>query len=162
MTTAFVSIGSNIERDRHIRAGVSALKNDFGPLTLSSVYESAAVGFRGAPFFNLVAAFSTDRRVSEVVEVLHRIEKNNGRAHERKKFCDRNLDLDLILFGDQLSDTDELKLPRDEVTRYAFILEPLAEIAGQLKHPVLQTSYAELWRAFDKEGIRQKRIVFDL
>ena len=57
MTTVYLSIGSNIEREKHIRAGINALKKQFGNLTLSSVYESDAVGFDGQPFLNLIAAF---------------------------------------------------------------------------------------------------------
>jgi len=160
MTTVYLSIGSNIEREKHLRAGISALKKQFGTLILSSVYESDAVGFDGQPFLNLVAAFETEHPPEQVDSLLDIIEKNNGRTREQKKFNPRTLDLDLILYGDYISQDPTLEIPRDEITQYAFVLEPLAEIAGELLHPVLKTSYDQLWQRFDTSNLVQKRIDF--
>mgnify|MGYP003644898299 FL=1 len=160
MTTVYLSIGSNIEREKHIRAGINALKKQFGNLTLSSVYESDAVGFDGQPFLNLIAAFETDLSAIQVDTILDTIEKDNGRTLDQKKFNPRTLDLDLILYGNLISKDPLLDIPRGEITQYAFVLEPLAEIAGNLQHPVLQTSYQQLWQHFDKSNIVQKRIDF--
>ena len=161
MTTVYLSIGSNIEREKHLRAGISALKKQFGTLILSSVYESDAVGFDGQPFLNLVAAFETEHPPEQVDALLDVIEKNNGRTREQKKFNPRTLDLDLILYGDYISQDPTLEIPRDEITQYAFVLEPLAEIAGELLHPVLKTSYEQLWQDFDTSNLFQKRIDFN-
>jgi len=161
MTTVYLSIGSNIEREKHLRAGISALKKQFGTLILSSVYESDAVGFDGQPFLNLVAAFETEHPPEQVDALLDVIEKNNGRTREQKKFNPRTLDLDLILYGDYISQDPTLEIPRDEITQYAFVLEPLAEIAGELLHPVLKTSYEQLWQDFDTSNLVQKRIAFN-
>ncbi len=161
MTTVYLSIGSNIEREKHLRAGISALKKQFGTLILSSVYESDAVGFDGQPFLNLVASFKTEHPPEKVDALLDIIEKNNGRTREQKKFNPRTLDLDLILYGDYISQDPTLEIPRDEITQYAFVLEPLAEIAGELLHPVLKTSYDQLWQDFDTSNLVQKRIDFN-
>ncbi|ORU92286.1 MAG: 2-amino-4-hydroxy-6-hydroxymethyldihydropteridine pyrophosphokinase [Cycloclasticus sp. symbiont of Bathymodiolus heckerae] len=161
MATVYLSIGSNIERETHIRTGINALKKQFGNVDLSSVYEAAAVGFDGEPFLNLIAAFSTQKSPAEVDTILDAIEKENGRTSEQKKFNPRTLDLDLILYDDYISGDPNLEIPRDEITRYAFVLEPLAELAGDLKHPVTQQSYKALWAHFDKQGLMQKRISFD-
>ena len=161
MTTVYLSIGSNIEREKHLRAGISALKKQFGTLILSSVYESDAVGFDGQPFLNLVASFKTEHPPEKVDSLLDIIEKNNGRTREQKKFNPRTLDLDLILYGDYISQDPTLEIPRDEITQYAFVLEPLAEIAGELLHPVLKTSYDQLWQDFDTSNLVQKRIDFN-
>ena len=75
-----------------------------------------------------------------------------------KKFSARTLDLDLILYGDLVINDGRLQIPRDEIERYAFVLEPLAEIAPTLKHPISHISYAELWEKFDKSDLKQKRI----
>lgn len=160
MTTVYLSIGSNIEREKHIRAGILALKEQFGHITLSSVYESDAVGFDGHPFLNLIAAFETDLTPTQVDTILDTIEKDNGRTHDQKKFNPRTLDLDLVLYGDYISSNPKLEIPRSEITRYAFVLEPLAEIAAHLKHPILSQSYEQLWQDFDKTNIVQKRIQF--
>lgn len=160
MTTVYLSIGSNIEREKHIRAGVHALKKQFGHIVLSSVYESDAVGFDGQPFLNLIAAFETDLTPTQVDTILDYIEKENGRTSEQKKFNPRTLDLDLVLYGDYISQDPGLEIPRGEITRYAFVLEPLAEIAGNLEHPFLHLPYKQLWRDFDKSNTVQKCIPF--
>jgi len=161
MPTVFISVGSNIEREKHIRAGISALKDYFGALSLSSVYESDAVGFDGNPFLNLIVAFESEESPAQVDLMLDNIEKQNGRTSEQKKFNPRTLDLDLVLYGNHISEDPSLEIPRDEITRYAFVLEPLAEIAGELKHPLTNESYSELWNKFDKQSIVQKRVNFN-
>jgi len=93
--------------------------------------------------------------------MLDNIEKQNGRTSEQKKFNPRTLDLDLVLYGNYISEDPALEIPRDEITRYAFVLEPLAEIAGELKHPLTNESYSELWNNFDKQSIVQKRVNFN-
>jgi 2-amino-4-hydroxy-6-hydroxymethyldihydropteridine diphosphokinase len=159
--TAFISIGSNIDRDKYILAGVKALKTHFSAIILSSVYESDAVGFDGNSFLNLIAAVETNQSPQQVDSLMHEIEKQNGRTSEQKKFNPRTLDLDLVLYDDFVSQDTELEIPRDEITRYAFVLEPLAEIVGSLEHPVLHKTYSALWQAFNKTGLVQKRINFD-
>lgn len=151
MARVYVSIGSNIERDANIRGGVADLKKCFGELELSRVYESEAVGFDGDNFFNLVAAFDTDEDVLTVAKILHDIENDHGRTREGPRFSSRTLDIDMLLYDDAVMREGKLELPRDEITKNAFVLWPLAEIAPELKHPVLHKSYAELWDAFDKD-----------
>lgn len=161
MATVFVSMGSNIEREKHIRAGVTALQNQFGALIRSSVYEAAAVGFKGEPFFNLIIGFNTQQTPKQVDALLDAIEKENGRTPEQKKFNPRTLDLDMVVYDDYVSEDPSLEIPRAEITRYAFVLEPLAEVAGDLKHPLIKQSYTDLWERFDKTDVIQQRIVFN-
>jgi 2-amino-4-hydroxy-6-hydroxymethyldihydropteridine diphosphokinase len=158
MPDVFLSIGSNIDREEHIPSALKELEQRVGSLTASSVYESEAVGFEGARFYNLVAAFSTELPVSEIVKILNEIENNHGRTRDCQKFSSRTLDIDLILYGDQVLQEGKLTLPREDITRYAFVLEPLAEIAPNRKHPVIGASYGELWAKFDKTGIKQWRV----
>lgn len=84
MNTVFISIGSNIEREKHVRAGVKALREKFGDLRLSSVYQADAIGFTGEPFLNLIAAFDTELSASQVDTILDDIEQDNGRTSEQK------------------------------------------------------------------------------
>ncbi|MEQ1635558.1 MAG: 2-amino-4-hydroxy-6-hydroxymethyldihydropteridine diphosphokinase [Methylococcales bacterium] len=158
MPTAYVSIGSNIQRDIHIPNSLKALKQKFGELTLSSVYETAAVGFAGDAFYNLIVGFNTELTAKEVANILREIELAHGRTRDCQKFSARTLDLDLILFGDLVLNDKRLQIPRDEIERYAFVLEPLAEIAPTLQHPVKHVDYASLWQAFDKTALQQQRI----
>jgi 2-amino-4-hydroxy-6-hydroxymethyldihydropteridine diphosphokinase len=161
MTDVYISIGSNIDREKYIHSAVSSLEENFGHLTLSSVYDTAAVGFEGDDFLNLIASFETTKEPKQVDLILDNIETLNGRTPENIKFSARTLDLDLILFGDYVSNDPALSIPRDEVLQYAFMLEPLAEIAGELIHPIVGKTYSELWRVYDKNNLIQKRIDFD-
>jgi 2-amino-4-hydroxy-6-hydroxymethyldihydropteridine diphosphokinase len=158
MPKGYISIGSNIDRDKNILASLRALEHNFGMLTISSIYESEAVGFTGDAFYNLVVGFSSELGVKEVAKLLRQIELDNGRTRDSQKFSARTLDLDLILYDDLILNDGRLRIPRDEIERYAFVLEPLAEIAPTLKHPISHLSYAELWEKFDKTNLKQKRV----
>lgn len=159
MTRGYISIGSNINKDEHIPASLRALEQTFGKLAVSSIYESEPVGFTGDVFYNLVVGFDSDLEVKAVTKQLRQIELDNGRTRDSRKFAARTLDLDLILYGDLIVNDGRLQIPRDEIEHYAFVLEPLAEIAPSLKHPISHISYAELWDKFDKTDLRQKRII---
>ncbi len=157
MAEVFLSIGSNIERTRHLRAAHAALREQFGELVLSSVYETAAVGFDGDDFYNLVIALETELAVRPLQERLHRIETACGRLRSSERFAPRTMDIDLLLYDDLVIDESGLQLPRDEILHYAFVLAPLAEIAGGRRHPLSGLDYARLWADFqgDRAGLRR-------
>ena len=156
MPEAYLSIGSNIDRERHLRAAREALASRYGTLVLSSVYETRAVGFAGDDFYNLVVAFETNEAVGALAEGLRAIEAACGRERGSRRFAPRTMDIDLLLYGDLVTDEGGLQLPRDEIERYAFVLAPLAEIAGKRRHPVSGRRYDELWAEFtgDRAGLR--------
>ena len=150
MARVYVSIGSNIDRERHVTAALDALADHFGQLVISSVYESEAVGFAGDHFLNLVAGFDTGLSIGELAARLREIEHNNGRVRTGERFSGRTLDIDILTYEDCVGDIDGVSLPRDEILHNAFVLLPLAEIAAEELHPVLQQSYAGLWRSYDR------------
>ena len=154
----YISIGSNIEKEIHIPASLQALETHFGKLVLSSIYESEPVGFSGELFHNLIVRFESDLDVKTVAKQLRQIELDNGRTRESQKFSSRTLDLDLILYGDLIISDGRLQIPRDEIERYAFVLEPLAEIAPLEPHPLSGISYGQLWENFDKSHLKQTKI----
>lgn len=160
MPRVFVGIGSNIDRERSVRAGVAELKQSYGEVQLSSVYESDAVGFDGDAFYNLVAAFDTDDSVETVVTNLADIEDRHGRLRNGERFAARTLDLDLLLYGDAIIKAERFHVPRDEIPRYAFVLWPLAEMAPERQHPETGESYAAMWEKFDKRNQPLRPIVF--
>jgi 2-amino-4-hydroxy-6-hydroxymethyldihydropteridine diphosphokinase len=157
MAQVYVSIGSNIERERNIESALQALAAAYGELRQSSVYESAAVGFDSAPFYNLVVAFQTEASPQSVQETLHRIENDQGRSRTAA-LAARTLDLDLLLYDDLVIQAGKLILPRSDIDHYAFVLGPLAEIAGEQRHPVTGTRYADMWSAFDTAGQELQRV----
>lgn len=158
MPKAYVSIGSNVDRDEHVPQALQDLAARFGTLDVSSVYETAAVGFAGDPFYNLVVGFDTDLDVDRLAAALTELEHHHGRRRDAQKFAPRTLDLDLILYGDLVRTDRKPFLPRDEITRYAFMLEPLAEIAPDLRDPLGGERYTDLWARFDKTGLEQRRV----
>lgn len=158
---AFISIGSNIDAEYNIRSCLDALHRHFKPLQLSNFYESEAVGMEGDNFINLVAAFSTELGVHELNHALHQIELQHGRRRDQPRFSPRSLDLDLLLYDDLVLDEHGLVLPRDEITRYAFVLLPLSELAPDRIHPILHQTIADLWRAFDDPSQALWVIPFD-
>lgn len=157
MPIGHISLGSNINREKNIPSSLIALEDEFGALKISSIYETEPVGFTGSNFFNLIAIFNSDLPVKTIGKALKRIETEHGRVHGGNKFEARTLDLDLILYGDLILSEGRLQIPRDEITRYAFVLEPLAEVSPDLRHPETNIRYAELWENFDKSNLRQQK-----
>ena len=145
----YVGVGSNIEREKNIRGGLAALARRYGALTLSPVYQARAIGFAGDDFFNLVAAFDTGKTVAELENGLRRIEFEHGRRREEDRFSARTLDLDLLLYGDLVSRRH--RVPRADITEYAFVLKPLFDLAPDLIHPQAGRRIREIWQAFDFE-----------
>jgi len=149
MPRVWISIGSNLDRERSIRGAVRALRKQYGALVLSPVYESAAVGFEGAPFLNLVGGFDTDAPVSSLTATFRTIEEAFGRMRGGEKFSPRTLDIDLLTYGNLTGEIDGYQLPRNEILRYAFVLRPLADVASDDIHPLVQRSYRDLWANFE-------------
>jgi 2-amino-4-hydroxy-6-hydroxymethyldihydropteridine diphosphokinase len=150
MTRVHVGVGSNVDRERNIRSGLASLAAAFGPLRVSRVFESVAVGFVGDPFFNLVVSFETDLPAAAVAARLREIEFAHGRPARAVKLAPRTLDLDLLLYGDVREFTESHQLPREDVTRFAYVLWPLAELDGELRHPVDGRTYREIWAEFPR------------
>ena len=148
MVQVYVSVGSNLDRERNIATALQVLTENYGELQQSSVYESAAVGFDSAPFYNLVVGFSTQESPRVIQDQLHAIEDRCGRQRTAT-LSPRTLDLDLLLYDDRVLMDGKLVLPREDINRYAFVLGPLAEIAGAARHPVTAVSYADMWSDFD-------------
>ena len=144
MTTIFLGLGSNTARELHLCAGLDALAEFLVDLRCSPVFESHSVGIRSDNFYNLAVSARTDLPLAELDRRLKSIEADNGRyAPERKGLP---LDIDVLLYGDQVGDFDGLVLPRAEVLKNAFVLWPLALLAPDTLHPGVQRSFAELWR----------------
>ncbi|BCT92414.1 2-amino-4-hydroxy-6-hydroxymethyldihydropteridine diphosphokinase [Lysobacter helvus] len=150
-TRAYLSLGSNVEPERHIRAAIDALRARFGDVVVSPVYRVPAVGFDGPDFLNAAAIIDSDLDPFALVRWLQDLERDNGRIRGHVKFSDRTLDVDLVYFGDLVLETPELQLPRPEL-RHAFVLRPLADIAPAFVDPVRQVTLSDLWSAHAEHG----------
>lgn len=158
--TIYISVGSNVEKEKHTKAGLQGMFQAFGELTLSSVYESESVGFEGNNFYNLVVKANTQLSISDVCRVLKKIEQDNKRQRGEQKFAPRTLDLDLLLY-DTLVTSQPILLPRPEILFNAFVLKPLAEIAAEQIHPEVNKNYSKLWQEYDKSQQKLWAIKFE-
>lgn len=145
MARIYISLGSNIEPVRHLHNALACMRHHFFNIRLSPVYENEAVGFEGAPFWNLVAECETTLGPEDVSRELKSIEDKNGRLRDGPKFSSRTLDLDLLLYDDLDLREQGMDVPRDEINKYAFVLKPLSDLAPDLRHPISGETMQALW-----------------
>jgi 2-amino-4-hydroxy-6-hydroxymethyldihydropteridine diphosphokinase len=145
----YVSAGSNVRPRENLRLACRELRKRFGDVELSSVYRNPPVGFAGDDFLNLVATFDTDLPPTEVAAELEEIHSLAGRDRSGERFAPRTLDLDLLLYDDLVRDERGLRLPREDVVKYDFVLAPLVELAPELRHPVDGRRLRDIWDDFD-------------
>jgi len=143
MTQVFVDIGSNINRDENICACITQLREDFPEIVFSKPYESFSEGFEGDDFINIAAGFDTGLGFNELLSYFKAIEVKQKRTRDGAKFGSRTLDVDILLFGDEILKPDR-DVPRAEILKYPFVLFPLAEIAAEAIHPEFDKTIAEL------------------
>ena len=149
MTGVYVAAGSNVRPREHLRLVIQELGRSFPGMRTSPAYQNAAVGFEGEDFINLAVGFDTDRSLSQVIEELRRIETLCGRTRDAPKWAPRSMDLDILLFGDRVATLPEATLPRPDLLERPYMLGPLADIAPDLRHPVLHRRIGDLWAEFD-------------
>ncbi len=161
MSTAYLSLGSNVDAERHICSAIRALNATFAECRISRIYRSTAVGFEGDDFINLVASIRTHLSPDDLRLYLRDLEDRFGRDRSQPKFSDRTLDIDILLYDDLVIDSPELKLPRPEILKFAHVLRPLADLAPDYVHPVENRTAAELWADSGLQGIGLEEIELD-
>ena len=152
MARVYISIGSNIDKEKNIPSSVKALQDHFGKMDISNVYETKAVGFEGDDFHNLVVGFDCDDTPLEISQVLKQIEADHDRVRDKEQFVSRTLDLDQLLYGDLVMQMDGVNVPHPDILRYNFVLRPLAELAGDTVHPEEEVTIGELWEQYEPQG----------
>ena len=147
MIHVVLSVGTNNNREYNIRKAVRSIMDVYGKVEMSPVYETDSVGFSGHAFYNLVIGIHSDQSPDRIQQTMHAIEVDAGRIRGKKGHNNRVLDIDLLLYGDQVLHP-RLNIPRDEIERYAFVLKPLADLYPHHRHPVSDRSYLEMWKSF--------------
>jgi 2-amino-4-hydroxy-6-hydroxymethyldihydropteridine diphosphokinase len=141
----YLSFGSNVgDRAGHIGQAIKRLEADGNVVAVSSLYETEPVDFTDQPWFlNCAVALETVETPTQLMATLLRIEQEMGRQRMREK-GPRVIDIDILLFGDIVVDLPELTVPHPAMQRRRFVLEPLAEIAPDARHPVLKKTIRDL------------------
>ena len=146
---AYVAAGSNVGPIVNLRRALDLLAARYDTLRVSPAYRNAAVGFTGDDFVNLAIEITTALPVRELLRDLHAVEEACGRARLAPRWAPRSMDLDVLLYGDLVVDEPDLKLPRPDLVKRAYMLKPMVDLAPDLRHPTLGTTLRELWRSFD-------------
>jgi 2-amino-4-hydroxy-6-hydroxymethyldihydropteridine diphosphokinase len=161
INNVYIGIGSNVDATHNVRRALAAMRAAFGQIEQSPVYQSAAVGFDGDDFLNLVVMFETNLDVVTVVSELRAIEDALGRDRTQPRFSKRPIDLDILLYNDLVMNESGIQIPRDEILESSFVLKPLYDIAPELQHPLQKQSYGDLWRAMAPTASRLDLVQLD-
>lgn len=160
MITVFVGMGSNLgDRFLNLRTATHHLKKIplTGFLTQSRVYETKPVG--GPPqndYLNLVCELSTGLRAEDFLNALLEIEQKMGRVRSEKNEP-RLIDLDLLFYGDEISQKENMNIPHPRINERLFVLVPLNDIAPDWQHPVLKKKMSEILKArYESDSESQK------
>lgn len=146
MTRVYFSLGSNLgDREAYLRRALDALGVAGGRvLRVSSIRETEPVDVREQPkFLNLVAEAETDLFPKQLLARTQQIERELGRARTLPK-GPRTIDIDILLYGNLVMDTPELTIPHPRMAERLFVLEPLAELAPELRHPATHRTVREM------------------
>jgi 2-amino-4-hydroxy-6-hydroxymethyldihydropteridine diphosphokinase len=153
---AFIGLGSNIEpRLDYLRAAMNALAELGVVVSVSGIYETAPVG--GVPqndFLNAVVELSTTLDPINLVQHLKAIESQIGRI-ERPRWHEREIDLDLIFYGDTIMRIPGLTIPHPELHNRAFVLVPMMEIVPNFVHPVFERTVSDLFNSVEALDVRK-------
>ncbi len=149
--TYYLGIGSNIDRINNLQSCLQHLLCSFYRVKKSPVYQSAAFGFNGDDFYNLVVQIETVFEPASLKVWLQNIEDIHGRNRLKPRYSNRTLDIDLLLCDDLIIDDGTVQIPRHEIVKRKYVLKPLQDLAPDMIHPVANKRLADLWQALQLE-----------
>ena len=145
---AFLSLGSNVgDRVANLKAAIERIRSLGEVIATSSIYETEPVEFLAQPWFlNCVVKLGTEKMPKQLLAAILTIEKEMGRHRQQKK-GPRTIDIDILLFGNSVVETQGLTIPHPSLHERRFVLEPMSEIAPEVRHPVFKQRMRELLEA---------------
>lgn len=162
MPRAVIALGSNLEPERHLRAGFQALAARIQIGSVSRVYRTPPWGVTGQPdFLNAVAAVETALAPLRLLDALLTIETEQGRVRG-ERWGPRTLDLDLLLYDDLLLESERLTLPHPRMHERRFMLVPICDLMPDALHPRMRRSYRALLEALPPESIEPVSFALDV
>ena len=157
-TVAYIGLGSNLgDREAHLVNAINAVKQLGDLIAVSSIYESEPFGIgdeEQPKYLNMAAAISTEMTPSNLLCELMKIERENGRVRYRR-FDARTLDLDILIYGEEMIATPELTIPHPRMTQRAFVMKPLSEIAADLVTPGQSLTVSQIANRLEDQGVRR-------
>ncbi|MBQ0786948.1 MAG: 2-amino-4-hydroxy-6-hydroxymethyldihydropteridine diphosphokinase, partial [Oceanihabitans sp.] len=137
---AYISLGSNQgDKFKNLQNAIDCIHEQVGHIKIiSKVYKTPAFGFEGESFLNTCLILETEFKASKLLKILLDIEKQLGRVRSKKEgYQSRIIDLDIVFYEDEIIDSKSLQIPHPEMHKRKFVLQPLYNIASQMKHPIL-------------------------
>jgi len=160
LKTAFLALGSNIgDREANLRDAATRLEShEIHLLCRSSLYETAPQELLDQPWFlNAVVQVETSLFPMQLLARVREIERQMGRRRVTPK-GPRNIDIDILFYGRTVIATAELEVPHPRIAQRRFVLEPLAEIAPEFRHPQTGKTANEMLAALEPQGTRRLQI----
>ena len=157
LKTVYIALGSNEGARFHfLQQAVEEIQKKTGEVrAVSGVYETPAMGFEGAPFLNACIAVESRFKPRKILKQLLEIEKKMGRERKNgERYQSRPIDLDLLLVGDEVVDSEDLQIPHPEIQNRNFVLAPLTDIASEIKHPLKKVKIKDLFETANNSDLK--------
>jgi 2-amino-4-hydroxy-6-hydroxymethyldihydropteridine diphosphokinase len=143
MTLVVLDLGSNIDREESLVSALERLSEQFQLNRASSVYKTVPVGMANQPdYYNLSLELETDKSIEEIRKVARQIEDEMGRDRTGPRFGPRNIDIDIVIYGDTVA--AEQKVPHPQSARELFVVTPMAELSPAGVHPETKQTWKHL------------------